>query len=129
MAPKKKNHSVQDKLFEGVVARTIQELPRDLRDALSTVQILVQPRPGTSSKNGRGDEEDLLGVFEGMSLKDWPIGMERMLPDRIVLYQENLQNSYPDREELKREIRRTLLHEMGHYFGFDEKELKERGLE
>jgi predicted Zn-dependent protease with MMP-like domain len=129
MAPKKKNHSVQEKLFEEVVARTIQELPRDLREALSTVQILIQPRPGTSPKKGTAEEGDLLGVFEGLSLKEWPARMERLLPDRIILYQDNLETSYPDREELKREIRKTLLHELGHYFGFNEKELRERGLE
>lgn len=129
MTPKKKNRSAQDKLFEETVARTIQELPRDLRQALSTVHILVQPRPGTSPKKGTGGEEYLLGVFEGISLKEWPAEMDRWFPDRIILYQDNLETSYPDREELKREIRKTLLHELGHYFGFNEKELRERGLE
>jgi predicted Zn-dependent protease with MMP-like domain len=49
------------------------------------------------------------------------------LPDRIYLYKKNLEAICHNREELKDQIRRTVLHEIGHYFGIDDKRLRELG--
>ena len=108
-----------DPLFDRVIQEALKELPPDLRGALASVEILVQDKP-------RGDR-DLQGLFEGLSLKESPIDEKRLFPDRITLYEGNLKRSYPDQKELARQIRLTLLHELGHFFGFSEKELKDRG--
>jgi predicted Zn-dependent protease with MMP-like domain len=110
-----------DPLFDRVIQEVLKELPTDLRGALASVEILVQDRP----KGNR----DLLGLFEGLSLKESPIDEKRLFPDRITLYEGNLKRSYPDRKDLARQVRLTLLHELGHFFGFSEKELKDRGYE
>jgi|ERR1039458_2470857 predicted Zn-dependent protease with MMP-like domain len=108
-----------DPLFDRVIQETLRELAPDLRDALASVEILVQDRP-----KGKGD---LLGLFEGLSLKESPIHESRLFPDRITLFEANLRDSYPDRKELAKQVRLTLLHELGHFFGFSEKDLKDRG--
>jgi predicted Zn-dependent protease with MMP-like domain len=121
----------EDKLFDQVILEVISELAPDLKAALGTVQILVQESPGSNplKRGKRKSDDDLLGLFDGLSLKDWPAGMERNFPDRIILYKENLKRFYPKKADLKREIRKTLLHELGHFFGFSEKELRDRGYE
>ena len=117
--------------FEAVIHATLSELPKELREALGTVQIVVQEKPSTEqlASVGLASDEDLFGLFEGLSLKEAPLGSDRTFPDRVVLFQEPLVRHFPRRVELEREIRITLIHELGHYFGFDEEELRERGWE
>ena len=125
----------QEPMENGIFARTIErvlaELPEELRAALGTVQIVVQERPSTEqlASVGLDPDEDLFGLFEGLSLKEAPLGSDRTFPDRVILFQEPLARHFPRRAELEREIRTTLIHELGHYFGFDEEELHERGWE
>lgn len=129
MAKEKKAGPVADRLFEMVIQKTLRELPGNLKNALKTVQILVQDKPEgrhhgrTSSKA----DNDLFGIFEGFSLKERPLGTDRYFPDRIILYKESLERNFPDKKDLAREIRTTLIHELGHYFGFNENELRKRG--
>lgn len=117
--------------FEAVIHATLAELPEGLRAALGTVQIVVQERPSAEqlASVGLAPDEDLFGLFEGLSLKDAPLGSDRTFPDRVILFREPLARQFPRRSELEREIRTTLIHELGHYFGFDEEELHERGWE
>ncbi len=110
---------MSDPLFDRVIREVLQELPPDLRASLASVQIVVQEKPGG----------ELLGLFEGVSLRESPLDEERLFPDRITLFEDNLKKSYDNRQELARQIRLTLLHELGHFFGFSEKELKDRGYE
>lgn len=118
-----------DPLFKKVIRETLRELPADLKAALGTVEIDVRDVPGAEQlqRSGLKPGDDLFGLFEGLSLKDWPVGQERYFPDRITLFEEPLKRHYPQREELARQIRATLIHELGHFFGFSEKELKDRG--
>jgi predicted Zn-dependent protease with MMP-like domain len=67
----------------------------------------------------------VLGVFQGVprtmkSVFDLPMG-----PDRIVLYQKNIEAVCSTEAEVRREIRLTVIHELGHYFGMDEDQLKD----
>lgn len=127
---KKKAPRDKGRFFDQVIAKTLKELPPGLKRALGTVQIVVQKRPSADQlrRSGRAPGDDLLGLFDGLSLKDHPLGADRQFPDRIILFEESLRKSYPGREELARQVRITLVHELGHYFGFSEKELKSRGL-
>jgi predicted Zn-dependent protease with MMP-like domain len=119
-----------DPLFEEVIRKTLEELPADLKAALATVEIVVKEKPSTTQlkESGFGPSEDLFGLFEGYSLKELPLGADRQFPDRVSLFVEPLKRHYPDRKTLTKEIRKTLVHELGHYFGFNEEELERRGL-
>jgi predicted Zn-dependent protease with MMP-like domain len=120
-----------DPLFDEVIRQVLKELSPDLKEALASVQIVVLPRPTAEQlkENDQEPDDDLLGLFEGLSLKDQPVGEARVFPDRITLFEESLKDEFPNRRELAKEIRKTLLHELGHFFGFDEDELKRRGYE
>ena len=121
---------MEDPLFEKVINEVLKELPPDLKAALATVQILVQEEPGPDQlkRSGLKPGSELFGLFDGLSLKDWPLGSDRQFPDRVILFKGSLRRYYPKKEDLTREIRKTLIYELGHFFGFSEQELKDRGL-
>jgi predicted Zn-dependent protease with MMP-like domain len=74
------------------------------------------------------DDPDLFGLYEGVPLPER--GDEAgSLPDRIAIYRRPLEEEFPDPRDLEREIRITVLHELGHYFGLDEDRLAELGYE
>lgn len=95
------------------------------------MQIVVQdrPTPGQLESAGCPPDETLYGLFEGTALMERTFGEEDAIGDRIVLFREPLVEDFTDPHELEDEIRRTLLHEIGHYFGLGEDELEELGYE
>jgi len=95
--------------FEQHVERALASLPPDLARALENLAILVEDE--------NPQEPDLLGLFEE----------QEYLPATITIYRLPLVESFPDPEELEREIRITVLHEVAHYFGIDEDRLTELG--
>ena len=106
--------------FEDHVARALSGLPPELRQAVQNVEIAVEDE--------HPDDPDLFGLYEGVPLPergDWA----GALPDRIAIYRLPLEESFGDPEELVREIRITVMHELGHYFGMDEERLEELGYE
>ena len=74
------------------------------------------------------EDPDLFGLYEGVPLPERG-DMAGSLPDRIAIYRLPLQEEFPDPAELEEEIRITVLHELGHYFGLDEDRLAELGYE
>lgn len=108
-------------------ARLLRELPVALRQAAGEIAVACERRPAPEAL-GDGIDEDTLGLFEGPSLMDEEGDWD--LPPRIVLYLDNLRDEAERVESRFRdEVRITLLHELGHYLGFDESELVERELE
>lgn len=116
--------------FDAVVEEALLQLPEKVRTYLSNVAIAVEDVP--SSKEFEGDEvvsPTVLGVFRGS-----PYGEKGTFdpwshfPNSILLFQRNLERWVSTREELVDEIEITLLHEVGHFLGFDEDDLRERDL-
>jgi predicted Zn-dependent protease with MMP-like domain len=98
--------------FQEHVTRALDSLPPELAAKLENVAIVVEDE--------NPDEPDLLGLFED--------GGEYM-PDKVTIYRLPLEADFPDPDELEREIRITVLHEIGHYFGMDEDRLGRLGYE
>jgi predicted Zn-dependent protease with MMP-like domain len=104
--------------FEDHVERAVASLPPDLREAIRNVEISVEDEDP--------EDPDLFGLYEGIPLPergDWA----GTLPDRIRIFRLPLVESFPDPDELEREIRITVLHELAHYFGLDEDRLDQLG--
>ena len=106
--------------FDAAIERVLSGLPEKFRDYLQNVEVGVEDVPSAELIAG-GLEFDLLGVYIGSTAEsdEWGI------PDRVILFQRNLENISPDRETLFAELRDTLLHEVGHHFGMDEETLRE----
>lgn len=118
--------------FDAAVEEALAALPEKVRRYLSNVAIAVEDFPPVEDLEG-GDpplSPQILGVFRGSPLKDkassdpWA-----HFPSSIVLYQRNLERFARDREDLIEQIEITLIHEVGHFLGFDEDDLRERGLD
>jgi len=106
--------------FDDHVRAALDTLPPELAAALRNVAVVVEEE--------HPQDPDLFGLYEGVPLPER--GDEAgSLPDKITIYRRPLQEEFPDPRELEREIRITVLHELGHYFGLDEDRLAELGYE
>jgi predicted Zn-dependent protease with MMP-like domain len=106
--------------FEDHVRAALDSLPPELARALRNVAVVVEDE--------NPDDPDLFGLYEGTPLPERG-DVSGSLPDRIAIYRLPLQEEFPDPRDLEREIRITVLHELGHYFGLDEDRLAELGYE
>ena len=104
--------------FEEHVRAALDSLPPHIAAALENVAVVVEDEnPG---------DPDLYGLYHGVPLPER--GVEAPLePDTISIYFLPLSEDFPDPQELREEIRITVLHELGHYFGMDEDRLDELG--
>jgi predicted Zn-dependent protease with MMP-like domain len=108
------------KRFEELVEEALGRLPRHFRAKLTNVAILIEDRPPRDSER----PGILLGLFHGVPLTEKST-FQMTLPDQIVIYRKNIESVCSTDEEIQREIRATLLHELGHYFGLNENELRD----
>jgi predicted Zn-dependent protease with MMP-like domain len=109
--------------FEQLVERALAELPGRYRELLENVVIVVQDYPAGQKPGAVDADEDLLmGEFVGVPRTEKSV-FEPGPPDQVFLYQKNIEAVCETEEEIGEEVRLTLLHELGHYFGLEEDEL------
>jgi len=112
--------------FEEVVGAALDGLPEELADRIDNVVVQVEDEPAEDELIALGmdpETETLFGLYHGVALGERDPGGYSALPDRVVVYRLPLLESCSSRRELLREIRLTVLHELGHYFGMDEEDL------
>ena len=116
--------------FDALVEHSVKELPRPIRAKLEELPILVQDLPTREMLTGEDPPlvPDLLGLFVGHHLFARSVEGPPSAPGAIYLFRRNLLRACADREELEREIRITVQHEVGHLLGLDEDELDQWGL-
>ncbi len=112
------------------VARVIDKLPKEFREQLRNVEIVVETRPGKELLLAEGldpREDTLYGIYQGVPLPDRSALDPPLLPDKITIFAEPLLEDFPDPDELREEIRLTVLHEIAHYFGMEEEDIEDLG--
>lgn len=109
--------------LERMVRRELDRLPEEFASRLRNVAIVVEERPRGDRDSSVRAEVDLLGLYEGHALPQRGDGYHLVPPDRITLFRQPILAVASTREEVAREIRDTLIHEIGHYFGLSEEEL------
>lgn len=116
-------------LFNDVILRALEELPPDFAQATETLRIEVRDRPSRRMLSDAGVESGhtLLGLYQGRPATRRSVEDSAVLPDVIYLFQRELEEISGSEEQLQDEIRRTLLHEIGHHFGLDEDDLERLG--
>ena len=124
--------SLSPDAFEKVVEDALVELPEPVRLYLGNVAVTVEDLPDVEEllASDPPHSPSILGIFRGSPLGD-KASMDPWshFPSSIALFQCNLERYARDREELLGEIRVTLLHEVGHFLGLDEDQLRDLGLD
>jgi predicted Zn-dependent protease with MMP-like domain len=106
--------------FDDHVRAALDLLPPAIAAALENVVVVVEDE--------HPDDPDLFGLYEGVPLPERG-DMAGEQPDRITIFRLPLECEFDDPTELEAEIRITVLHEIGHYFGLDEERLADLGYE
>jgi predicted Zn-dependent protease with MMP-like domain len=112
--------------FNKEAGEALDSLPPEFRRRIQNVAVLVEDLPPEPLPSKPGQPRRiLLGLFHGVPLTQksvfqGPIGS----PDYVVLYQKNIEAVCSSEAEVREQIRRTVIHEMGHYFGMTEEQLK-----
>jgi predicted Zn-dependent protease with MMP-like domain len=112
------------------VSRVVDRLPRRFREQLRNVEFVVEERPSTELLRSEGLDprvDTLYGIYQGVPLPERSSLDPPLLPDKITIFAEPLLQDFPDPDELREEIRITVLHEIAHYFGMDEEEVEDLG--
>jgi len=117
--------------FDNVLRQVLDDLPGMFRESIRNVAIVVEDRPPDwlLDELGLPPGETLYGFYHGIPLPERSVLDSGNLPDRISVYRGPLMEDFRDPGELARQIRKTLLHEIGHYFGMDEENLARLGYE
>ena len=114
--------------FERLVGEVVAALPEPFSDHFENVAVVVEewPDPDAESEYAAGpdgEETDLLGLYEGVPYGQRQTGYNLVLPDRITIYRGPILAASRTEAEAREEIRLTVLHEIGHYFGLGDDEL------
>jgi predicted Zn-dependent protease with MMP-like domain len=117
--------------FAQLVERALAELPEQFAEFLEEVPVQIETRPSKRLLRSLGMEEDelLLGLYRGVNLEDRAEveGRGSPVPNHILIFQEDIELVSDSEADLVREVRTTVLHEIGHHFGLDEDDLERLG--
>jgi predicted Zn-dependent protease with MMP-like domain len=108
--------------FTKVIEDVLDSLPKEFRTRIRNVAVLVEDLPPNQSASRSG--RLVMGIFHGVPMTQKSVFDLSTGPDYIVLYQKNIEEVCSTEAEVLEQIRRTVIHELGHYFGMDEDQLK-----
>jgi predicted Zn-dependent protease with MMP-like domain len=112
------------RFFEKLVKEAVNLLPPKLKGRLENVAFIVEDNPPQYPEEWGKNGQELLGLYHGISRKDRGFWYGNVLPDRIIIYRRPLERISTSFQNLKENVRQTVFHEVGHYFGFDEESLR-----
>jgi predicted Zn-dependent protease with MMP-like domain len=116
--------------FRAIVAEAMDAIPGHLRRRIENAVVVVEDEPDRETLLDVGldpDEDSLYGLYQGTPISERGASFGNALPDRIVIYYLPLTEDFRDAYHLRREIRRTVIHEIGHFFGLSDRELRGMG--
>lgn len=112
--------------FEKLVENSLRRLPRRFKQKIKNITVEVENAPSRAMLRNMGIEKGtLFGLYQGVPLTDREWNFGNVLPDRIVIYQQPIEQEAGSAEEIEEIVLETVIHEVGHYFGFDDEELYE----
>lgn len=107
--------------FEKEIEKALKSIPKEFTEKLKNIEIDVEDT--APEKNG----SILLGLYHGVPLSSRSATFEPLMPDKITLYKKSLEKVSRTPEELHKNIRDTVIHEIAHYFGMEDKDIRKRG--
>lgn len=117
-----------EELAKSITSEVMRALPNEMRRKAAHVIVKAADRPTREQCELYNEGyDDLLGLFEGTPLPERHVDEMHYLPDEITLFRIPLAEMCADEEELREEMRITIIHELGHFFGFGEDALEKLG--
>ncbi|MBU4369438.1 metallopeptidase family protein [Patescibacteria group bacterium] len=115
-----------EKDFEKLVKKAIMTLPGHIRKKMDNVAIVIEKRPSQYElkKVGIRQRTSLLGLYQGVPKTTWGRSFMTILPDKITIFQESIENLANSKKEIMEIIKNTVWHEIAHHFGFSEKGIR-----
>jgi predicted Zn-dependent protease with MMP-like domain len=113
--------------FESIVDEALQELPEWVGDVVDNLHIVVEEWPSEEQSSYAEDGRMLLGLYEGVSLHDRGNHYTGVMPDRITIFMGPHLAMRLTPARLRKQIRKTVLHEVAHHIGIDDERLHELG--
>jgi predicted Zn-dependent protease with MMP-like domain len=114
--------------FDDLVADALDEIPAELAGELDNVVVMVEEWPTRAQLEEVGASGTLFGLYEGVpATKRGPISYSGVAPDRITIFRGPLSRAARNHDELAAQVRVTVLHEVGHWFGMTDERLRELG--
>jgi predicted Zn-dependent protease with MMP-like domain len=113
--------------FEEAVVSALKSLPKFIKEKMENVDVVVESRASREvlDEVGLRSPSELLGLYQGVPLDRRGFYYGNVLPDKISLFQIPIESICKTREEIEEKIREVVIHEVGHYFGLDDKKLRE----
>ncbi|MDI6858785.1 MAG: metallopeptidase family protein [Dehalococcoidia bacterium] len=116
--------------FARLVFKALSDIPPPFREHLTNVDVVIRRRPDRRDLRLHGIKrgERLYGMYDGVPLTERGGNYTLVPPDRITIFKEPLEADFPDETELMAEVRKTVLHEIAHFFGMSEQAVEELGM-
>lgn len=115
--------------FEELVEKALDDLPEPFARILEEVPVEVRPRSTAKQRKKMGLDANsrLMGLYHGIPRTQRSVEHSGVMPDVIYIFQEDIELACRNKEELLEEVRKTVLHEIGHHFGMSEEDLDNLG--
>lgn len=120
-------HSYEDIDFEALVSETLDSLPPDIAAQVENVDVVVEDEPPPDVVAELAPGTSLFGLYHGIPLTKRGSGYGNVLPDKISIYKGPIIRYWRRPDAIRNQVRRTVIHEIGHYFGMPEDRLHELG--
>ena len=112
--------------FESLVHEALEDIPKEFKKKMENIEIVIEDwarEKGLPQKRSRFST--YLGLYQGVPLSKRGPYYSFVLPDRITLYQKAIESVSTNREDLKKTVRKVVIHEIGHHFGLNEQQLSD----
>lgn len=114
---------MDEKDFENCLERALKEIPDNFRKYLDNVIISWDNEPDSDILHKMGSGT-LFGLYQGVPLPERNTAYNMILPDKITIFKKPIERHFKSKSEIIKQIKRTLIHELGHYFGLSEIEIR-----
>jgi predicted Zn-dependent protease with MMP-like domain len=112
--------------FERLVSRALRQLPREIREQMDNVAVVVEdePTPDQLATSGVRPGDTLLGLYQGIPLTQRTSAYGLVLPDKVTIFRKPIEACCASDQQIVRQIRQTVVHEVAHHFGLSEADLR-----
>jgi predicted Zn-dependent protease with MMP-like domain len=116
--------------FEGLVAEALDSLPAEFQEHMENVDVVIADWPSLQDLGtaGLAPGETLFGLYEGVPLTERTTRYGLVLPDKITIYQGPIEACCFSADAVRAQVRRVVMHELGHHFGISDDRLRELGV-